>query len=103
MPRRMVGRRYGFSLLWFIIGGCMIKVLVQVELGRFAISKGMTTLQAMNTIPGAAAGGVLVGVVLAVYVCWDLFQLGGIVGGVGKVVAELGWFAGLGGHGNFHD
>ena len=34
------GAEYGFSLLWFIIAGCMIKVLVQVELGRFAISKG---------------------------------------------------------------
>ena len=31
-----VGAEYGFSLLWFIIAGCMIKVLVQVELGRFA-------------------------------------------------------------------
>ena len=47
-----VGAEYGFSLLWFIIAGCMIKVLVQVELGRFAISKGMTTLEAMNTMPG---------------------------------------------------
>ena len=25
-----VGAEYGFSLLWFIIAGCMIKVLVQV-------------------------------------------------------------------------
>ena len=97
----MVGAEYGFSLLWFIIGGCMIKVLVQVELGRFAISKGMTTLEAMNTIPGPRL------VVSWLVWCWlfmfvgILFQLGGIVGGVGKVVAELGWFAEFGGTGIF--
>ncbi|MDE2680960.1 MAG: Nramp family divalent metal transporter [Verrucomicrobiota bacterium] len=97
----MVGAEYGFSLLWFIIGGCMIKVLVQVELGRFAISKGMTTLEAMNTIPGPRW------VVSWLVWCWlfmfvgILFQLGGIVGGVGQVVAELGWFGEGGGTGIF--
>ena len=89
-----VGAEYGFSLLWFIIAGCMIKVLVQVELGRFAISKGMTTLEAMNTMPGPRF------IVSWLVWCWlfmfvgILFQLGGIVGGVGKVVAELGWLSG---------
>jgi Mn2+/Fe2+ NRAMP family transporter len=96
-----VGAEYGFSLLWFIIAGCMIKVLVQVELGRFAISKGMTTLEAMNTMPGPRF------IVSWLVWCWlfmfigILFQLGGIVGGVGKVVAELGWFNGLDGAGFF--
>ncbi len=91
-----VGAEYGFSLLWFIIAGCMIKVLVQVELGRFAIAKGMTTLEAMNTMPGPRF------IVSWLVWCWlfmfvgILFQLGGIVGGVGKVVAELGWFSQLG-------
>ena len=91
-----VGAKYGFSLLWFIIAGCMIKVLVQVELGRFAIAKGMTTLEAMNTMPGPRF------IVSWLVWCWlfmfvgILFQLGGIVGGVGKVVAELGWFSQLG-------
>ena len=91
-----VGAEYGFSLLWFIIAGCMIKVLVQVELGRFAISKGMTTLEAMNTMPGPRF------IVSWLVWCWlfmfigILFQLGGIVGGVGKVVAELGWVSELG-------
>ena len=39
-------------MLWFIIFGCFIKVFVQIELGRFAVSRGMTTLEAMNSIPG---------------------------------------------------
>ncbi|SVE13980.1 uncharacterized protein METZ01_LOCUS466834, partial [marine metagenome] len=60
-----------------------------------------TTLEAMNTMPGPRF------IVSWLVWCWlfmfigILFQLGGIVGGVGKVVAELGWFNGLGGAGFF--
>ncbi|HCU86196.1 MAG TPA: hypothetical protein DGP39_01600 [Verrucomicrobiales bacterium] len=95
-----VGAEYGFSLLWFIIAGCMIKVLVQVELGRFAISKGKTTLEALDTVPGPRF------IVSWVVWCWllmfvgILFQLGGIVGAVGKVVMELGWISELGDSGS---
>ena len=95
-----VGAEYGFTLLWFIIAGCMIKVLVQVELGRYAISKGMTTLEAMDSMPGPRF------IVSWLVWCWlfmfigILFQLGGIVGGVGKVVMELGWISGMGGNGD---
>lgn len=42
----------GFSLLWFIIFGCIIKVFIQVELGRYAITHGKTTLAAMDSVPG---------------------------------------------------
>ncbi len=35
----------GFTLLWFIVLGCFIKVFVQVELGRYAVSTGQTTLE----------------------------------------------------------
>lgn len=42
----------GFSLLWFIIFGCLIKVFIQVELGRYAITHGKTTLAAMDSVPG---------------------------------------------------
>ena len=42
----------GYSLLWFIILGCLIKVFVQVELGRYTITHGKTTLEAMNSVPG---------------------------------------------------
>jgi hypothetical protein len=61
----------------------------------------MTTLEAMNTIPGPRL------VVSWLVWCWlfmfvgILFQLGGIVGGVSEVVAELGWFTGFGGTGIF--
>ena len=37
-----VGADHGFSLLWFIVIGCVIKVFVQVELGRAAVARSAT-------------------------------------------------------------
>ena len=84
-----VGADHGFSLLWFIIIGCIIKVFVQVELGRAAVVHGKTTLQLMNEMPGPRL------VVSWLVWCWlfmfvaVFFQLGGIVGGVAQVFGEL--------------
>ena len=47
-----LGAEVGFELLWFILFGCFIKVFVQVEWGRYALSEGATSLQALNTLPG---------------------------------------------------
>ena len=33
-----LGASVGFTMLWFIILGCFIKVFVQIELGRFAVA-----------------------------------------------------------------
>ena len=41
------GASAGMWLLWLIIIGCVIKVFVQVELGRVAISSGQTTMTAL--------------------------------------------------------
>ncbi|MEQ9069288.1 MAG: Nramp family divalent metal transporter [Gimesia chilikensis] len=46
------GAQAGIALLWLIIVGCLIKVFVQIELGRYSISRGETTLQALNHVPG---------------------------------------------------
>ena len=42
------GAEAGFWLLWLIIIGCVIKVFIQVEFGRYAISSGTTTCGIMN-------------------------------------------------------
>src|SRR5690606_22963027 len=42
------GAQAGITLLWLIIIGCVIKVFVQIELGRHAITHGQTTLAALN-------------------------------------------------------
>jgi Mn2+/Fe2+ NRAMP family transporter len=47
-----LGAREGYILLWLIILSCLIKVFVQTELGRYAITQGKTTLAALDTLPG---------------------------------------------------
>ncbi len=75
----------GFAALWLIVLSCIIKVVVQEELGRYTILSGETTFQALNRIPGPKLG------VSWVVWCWllmfvgVLFQQGGIVGGLGQV------------------
>src|SRR4029450_3301098 len=47
-----LGAAVGFSLLWFIVFGCVLKVFVQIELARTAIATGQSTLAALDTLPG---------------------------------------------------
>lgn len=83
------GAEAGFWLLWLIVIGCVIKVFVQVELGRDAIVRGKTTLAALSEVPGPAIRG------RGNWLIWYYFlmfaasigQLGGIVGGVGQALA----------------
>src|SRR5271165_5716789 len=57
-----LGALAGFSLLWLIVFSCVIKVFVQVELGRYAITHGRTTLEAFDSLPGPRLG--------ASWICW---------------------------------
>src|SRR5215510_1611720 len=46
------GAQAGIRLLWLIIVGCFIKVFVQIELGRYTITHGESTLAALDQVPG---------------------------------------------------
>lgn len=82
-----VGAEAGFTLLWLIIIGCVIKVFAQIEFGRYAIVNGRTTMDGLNEVPGPRWR--------VNWVCWfwlvftavALAQLGGIIGGVGQALA----------------
>jgi Mn2+/Fe2+ NRAMP family transporter len=50
-----LGAKVGFALLWLVIISCFIKVFVQIELGRHAISTGETTLRSFQRLPGPGA------------------------------------------------
>lgn len=83
-----VGAEAGISLLWLIILGCVVKVFVQLELGRFTISHGETTLTSLNTVPGPRLGRLNWVVILwMIMMVTTIGQLGGIVGGVGQSLA----------------
>lgn len=80
----------GFTLLWLIILGCVIKVFVQVELGRYAVATGQTTLQALDSIPGPRlVVSWLLWLWLGMYVA-IVFQVAGIVGGIAEVFQSAG-------------
>jgi manganese transport protein len=80
-----LGAEEGFKLLWFIILGCLLKVFVQIELGRYAITRGRTTLEALNTLPGPRfmASWVL-WLWLGMFLCL-VPQVAGMVGGIARV------------------
>ncbi len=82
------GAQAGFYLLWLILIGCVIKVFVQIEFGRYALITGKTTIYGMNEVPGpriAGHGNWLVWFWLLMFLA-GLAQLGGIVGGVGQAL-----------------
>ena len=79
-----LGAKHGFVFLWLILFSCVIKVFVQTELGRYAISSGKPTLGAVNELGGPRLG--------ANWICWwwfvmmvtTVFQLGAMTGTVGQ-------------------
>lgn len=80
----------GFKLLWLILLGCLIKVFVQIELGRYAVTTGKTTLEALDSIPGPRfVVSWLLWLWLGMYVA-IVFQVAGIVGGIAEVFAAAG-------------
>ena len=47
-----LGAVAGFTLLWFVIFSCLVKVVVQTELARHTIASGQTFLRVFNALPG---------------------------------------------------
>jgi Mn2+/Fe2+ NRAMP family transporter len=78
-----LGARVGFALLWLVILSCLLKVFVQTELGRHAISSGQTSLQTFARLPGP---GLLLVWWVALMTLVTQFQLGAMVGMVGQAM-----------------
>ena len=85
-----LGASMGFTLLWFLIVGCVLKVFVQIELARHAIAHQETTLVSLDTIPGPRWR--------VSWVLWawllmyggTVLQIGGIIGGITMICGMLG-------------
>lgn len=81
-----LGADWGYMFLWLILFSCVIKVFVQIELGRVAISSGKPTLGVLNELPGLRFR-------VNWQVWWWLFmvlatvaQMGAMVGSVGQAL-----------------
>jgi len=81
------GAEAGYWLLWLVIIGCVIKVFVQIEFGRFALTQGKTSLQGMNEVPGPRLRVNWLLWYWLIMFTVGLGQLGGILGGVGQSMA----------------
>ncbi len=86
-----VGAASGFTLLWFIILACIVKVFVQIELARVAIFERVTTLEALNSIPGPRwRVSWVVWFWLFMYLGL-VFQVAGLIGGCVLVFQTMGF------------
>ena len=48
----VLGAENGYRLLWLVVLSCLIKVIVQNEIGRYAVGTGKTGLEALDRVPG---------------------------------------------------
>ncbi len=81
------GAQAGIAFLWLIIAGCFIKVFAQIELGRYTLTHGETTLAALNKVPGPRLKTNWILWLWLIMTVFTIGQLGGIVGGVGQSLA----------------
>ena len=90
------GAEAHFDFLWLIILGCVIKDFAQIELARYAITNGKTTLSALNEVPGPifrfnfGKRRIQANWIICYWLLMFLSilgQQGGIVGGVGQAMA----------------
>ena len=78
-----LGARAGFVTFWVIILSCLIKVTLQLEFGKHAISNGETVMSAFNRLPGWKFRDINWTIWTWLFIqLFKLLQVGGIVGGV---------------------
>ncbi len=85
-----LGAEVGFALLWLILFSCVVKVFLQIELGRYVVSSGHTVLEAFDRVPGPAVR-VRHGRINWLNVLWALMTVGAAVqiGGILLALAKV--------------
>jgi manganese transport protein len=84
-----LGAQVGYTALWLIILSCLVKPVVQAEMGRYTIATGETGLEAFDRVPGPRLGASWLVWSFAAMVLMTMVQIGGIFGGVAQVMAIL--------------
>jgi len=78
-----LGAEAGFTTFWVILVSCLVKVAIQLEYGKHAISSGESVMAAFNKLPGPRMGKAHWSVWAWVGIMTlKILQVGGIVGGV---------------------
>lgn len=82
-----LGAQAGYAALWVVLLSCLLKPVVQEELGRYTIAAGETGLEGLNRVPGPRLFGVSWLVwAWALMVFITLLQIGAMFGGVSQVM-----------------
>lgn len=89
----VLGAEMGYALLWLVIVSCVIKIVVQNELGRYAIGTGETTLEAFDQVPGPRFRVGWMVWCWFLMVMFTLMQIGGMLGGIAEVMNRMFQFS----------
>ena len=81
----VLGAESGYTLLWLILLSCAVKVVVQHEIGRYAIGTGETTLEAFDKVPGPRLRVNWLIWMWLVMVSSLFFSIGGMLGALGEI------------------
>lgn len=85
-----LGAQVGYAALWIVLLSCLVKPVVQAELGRYTVATGETGLEGLSRVPGPRIRGVgWVAWAWAVMVLTSLVQVGGMFGGLAQVTHLL--------------
>jgi manganese transport protein len=84
-----LGAQVGYTALWVILLSCLIKPVVQAEMGRYIIATGETGLASFNRVPGPRLGVGWVVWAWAIMTFMTLLQVGAMYGGVAQVMNLL--------------
>lgn len=84
-----LGAQVGYAALWIVLLSCVVKPVVQAELGRYTIASGETGLEGLDRVPGPRLGVGWLPWTWAVMVLTSLVQVGGMFGGLAQVMHLL--------------
>ncbi len=84
-----LGAEAGFVLLWLVIVSTLLKVAVQVELGRWAIVTGQPALEGYDKVPPRLGRLGWVSVMWMLMALIKVLQVGGVVGGLAAALSIL--------------
>ncbi len=93
-----LGAKVGYTAMWIIILSCLIKPVVQAELGRYVIASGETGLAGFNHVPGPRAKVNWIVWAWAAMTLMTMMQIGAMFGGVSQVMhllipsVSVGWW-----------
>ncbi|SDQ11425.1 Nramp family divalent metal transporter [Actinopolyspora saharensis] len=84
-----LGAEAGFALLWLVVFSTLVKVAVQVELGRWSIVTGQTALEGYNKVPPRFRGLGWISLLWILMAVVKVLQVGGVVGGLAAALSIL--------------